>query len=241
MSVARERESSGLPASGNRRHSVALIQEEEVSALIQSIIDRWEQSDRRPVPPWGGPRRPFLESLHLSARVLRYFAAGCILSPASMIPRDIRIQVADWIEGVTDGRLSPGDGFNPVSSEVFGMNYDSILRSVTWDDPINGVDSAAANAIYLSTNPSAEPAYQSRLLAGAAAPGWGFDASWRTSDVVLLASGIFNDRAFDRMPYLADALQDAGCTNDDWLPLLRNRNWPWSRGCRILEDILSNQ
>jgi hypothetical protein len=37
------------------------------------------------------------------------------------------------------------------------------------------------------------------------------DPRWRTSDVVALARGIALDRAFDRLPVLADALQDAGC------------------------------
>src|SRR6476646_1979241 len=40
---------------------------------------------------------------------------------------------------------------------------------------------------------------------------------WLTSTVVALAEGIYQDRAFDRMPILADALQDAGCDNEDIL------------------------
>ena len=38
-----------------------------------------------------------------------------------------------------------------------------------------------------------------------------FNPAWRTSDVIALARGIYDDRAFDRLPILADALQDAGC------------------------------
>src|SRR5262245_4489171 len=37
-----------------------------------------------------------------------------------------------------------------------------------------------------------------------------FNSAWRTSDVLLLARGIYKERAFDRMPILADAIQDAG-------------------------------
>jgi len=39
------------------------------------------------------------------------------------------------------------------------------------------------------------------------------DPSWLTADVVGLARGIGADRAFDRMPILADALEEAGCTD----------------------------
>src|SRR5207244_10805761 len=43
------------------------------------------------------------------------------------------------------------------------------------------------------------------------------DPAWLTSDVVALAGGIDAERAFDRLPILADALQDAGCTSDEIL------------------------
>jgi hypothetical protein len=37
--------------------------------------------------------------------------------------------------------------------------------------------------------------------------------NWLTTDVRLLARGIAADRAFDRLPILADALEEAGCTD----------------------------
>jgi hypothetical protein len=43
------------------------------------------------------------------------------------------------------------------------------------------------------------------------------DPSWLTSTVLTLAQGIYADRIFDRLPALADALQDAGCKNEDIL------------------------
>lgn len=36
--------------------------------------------------------------------------------------------------------------------------------------------------------------------------GLAFDPAWRTSTVVAIARGIYDERAFDRMPILADAL-----------------------------------
>jgi hypothetical protein len=62
---------------------------------------------------------------------------------------------------------------------------------------------------------------------------------WLTATVVAFAKGIYNDRAFDRMPILADALQDAGCENADIL----NHCWQPGehvRGCWVV-DLLTGR
>jgi hypothetical protein len=66
----------------------------------------------------------------------------------------------------------------------------------------------------------------------------GFDPAWRTSDVLLLALGIYEERAFDRMPILADALQDAGCTNEDILAHCRDASAAHVRGCWAVDLVL---
>ena len=63
------------------------------------------------------------------------------------------------------------------------------------------------------------------------------DPAWRTSTVVALARGIYDDRAFDRLPILADALQDAGCDNDDILNHCRG-DGPHARGCWVVDLVL---
>jgi hypothetical protein len=77
-----------------------------------------------------------------------------------------------------------------------------------------------------------------------------FSAAWRTSDVVLLANGIYDERAFDRMPILADALQEvpsarregfAGCTSDALLNHLRDTGAPHVRGCWALDVVLDKR
>jgi hypothetical protein len=67
-----------------------------------------------------------------------------------------------------------------------------------------------------------------------------FDPAWRTSTVVTLAEGIYADRAFDRLPILADALQDAGCASDDLLTHLRG-DGPHVKGCWALDLILGKE
>ena len=71
-----------------------------------------------------------------------------------------------------------------------------------------------------------------------------FEPAWRTGDVVALARGIFEDRAFDRMVILADALLDADCDEEAILRHCRGTEIgvkepvPHVRGCWVIEMIL---
>jgi hypothetical protein len=56
----------------------------------------------------------------------------------------------------------------------------------------------------------------------------------------LLAEGIYQERAFDRMPILADALQDAGCDNEDVLTHCRQPG-EHVRGCWVVDLVLNKE
>jgi hypothetical protein len=63
-------------------------------------------------------------------------------------------------------------------------------------------------------------------------------AHWRTETVVALAAGIYAARAFDRMPILADALQDAGCDDEPVLSHCRSPG-PHVLGCWVVDSVLN--
>jgi len=71
-----------------------------------------------------------------------------------------------------------------------------------------------------------------------------FEPAWRTDNVVALAKGIFEERAFDRMVILADALLDADCDEESILRHCRGtevgvKEQPQHiRGCWVIELIL---
>ena len=67
------------------------------------------------------------------------------------------------------------------------------------------------------------------------------DPVWLTSNVVALAEGIYAERAFDRMPILADALQDAGCDRDDILAHCRDTSLTHGRGCWVVDLLLGKK
>jgi hypothetical protein len=64
-----------------------------------------------------------------------------------------------------------------------------------------------------------------------------FDRSWRTSTAVALTDGIYADRAFDRLPILADALEEAGCDSGEVLAHCRG-DGPHARGCWVVDLVL---
>jgi hypothetical protein len=68
----------------------------------------------------------------------------------------------------------------------------------------------------------------------------GFDSVWRTPTTVALAASIYEDRAFDRMPILADAMEEAGCDSADILLHCRGPS-PHVRGCWVVDLLLGKE
>ena len=64
-----------------------------------------------------------------------------------------------------------------------------------------------------------------------------FDPSWRTSTVEQFARAMDESRDFSGMPVFADALQEAGCDNDDILRHCRG-NGLHVRGCWVVDLVL---
>jgi len=64
------------------------------------------------------------------------------------------------------------------------------------------------------------------------------DSRWLTSTVLDLAKAIYDDKAFDRMPILADALIDAGCDSEEFISHCRSEG-PHVRGCWVVDLLLA--
>jgi hypothetical protein len=61
--------------------------------------------------------------------------------------------------------------------------------------------------------------------------------AWNDGTVPRMALAIYNDRAFDQLPILADALEEAGCTDADILAHCRSEG-PHVRGCWVVDLLL---
>jgi hypothetical protein len=63
------------------------------------------------------------------------------------------------------------------------------------------------------------------------------DPSWLSSTVVALARGAYEERSFDRLPILADALEEAGCADAELLGHCRSGG-EHARGCWVVDAVL---
>jgi hypothetical protein len=68
-----------------------------------------------------------------------------------------------------------------------------------------------------------------------------FSPSWRTDTAVALAKQMYESREFSAMPILADALQDAGCNNEEVLNHCRDPKQTHVRGCWVVDLVLGKQ
>jgi hypothetical protein len=64
--------------------------------------------------------------------------------------------------------------------------------------------------------------------------------AWHDATIPRIVQGIYEERAFDRLPILHDALLDAGCDDEDILAHCRS-NGPHVRGCWVIDLILGKE
>jgi hypothetical protein len=64
--------------------------------------------------------------------------------------------------------------------------------------------------------------------------------AWNAGAVLRLAQAIYEEEAFDLLPFLADALEEAGCTDAAILSHLRGPG-PHFRGCWVVDLVLGKE
>jgi len=194
---------------------------------------------------------PMLEFLRgkVGDRKLRLFAVAVCRRGRSILRSKVTRSALDALEAYADGLIDRRtmeqrravwyqrfDYPFPISG-----TWNSALAQATITGAKVWASEAAANAVAASGMPQKERVQQARFLkeiTGNPFRPIAIDPQWLTSDVLALARGIYEDRAFDRMPILGDALQDAGCENADILDHCRDPNGVHVRGCWVVDCVL---
>jgi hypothetical protein len=150
-------------------------------------------------------------------------------------------------------RIFEGRGYAPHFDElpdssrpgVWAGTYDachSLLRADAWD-AARLCNVAARNTLWELPDRRKGLGHLQRVLRdvfGDSLRPSTFDPRWRSADAVGLARGIYEDRAFDRLPLLADALMDAGCDDEQVLGHCRSAG-PHVRGCWVVDLVLGKK
>ncbi|HEY1187994.1 MAG TPA: hypothetical protein VGE74_10070 [Gemmata sp.] len=126
-----------------------------------------------------------------------------------------------------------------VKSDAYGAALDAARRAIDVAGTIGTAPVAESNGGTDRAAQQRERVHQIaslRCIFGNPFRPTSVEPDWLTSDVLALARGIDTERAFERAPILADALQDAGCTNEDLLKHLRC-DTEHVRGCWALDLV----
>jgi hypothetical protein len=208
---------------------------------------------------------PMLEFLrgNASERKLRLFACACCRGVWLRLPVQVKEAVATverYCDGAADNQEFAVQVLSQASSAVY--LHSDLLRGIAYHngsiwhgDLIAAAQDVSNSCVELGYH--AQPVLRSSDAHDIApvAREWASQAAllrdifdnpfhpvilnprWLTSTVVALARGIYAERAFDRLPILADALEDAGCDQPDLLAHCRGVGHH-VRGCWAVDLIL---
>jgi len=182
----------------------------------------------------------------VSKRKLRLFAAACSRRVWAWIDPLGRAAV-EMAESFADGFASP-EALRAARLACQGAGGQAAWYAAATNPAIaarNAARSAQAGVAKNSLlgSEAAELLAQARLVRdifGDPFQPFSFEPSWLTPAVVELAKTIYDDRDFDRMPKLADALVVAGCDNQEILVHCRTPG-PHVRGCFVVDLILGKE
>ncbi|OAI47668.1 hypothetical protein AYO44_09220 [Planctomycetaceae bacterium SCGC AG-212-F19] len=195
-------------------------------------------------------------------RKLRLFAVACARRVAHLLSEkrslaaiDISEQHADGLATEEEKNQAGHDGYNaaasvvasPSSSHAQQHAASAAYHAVYYDDE-NDVQRVVADVVaaLIASEPTSEReewlAYCAllRCIFGNPFRPVPLDRSWRTLKVTSLAQAIYDDSAFDRLPILADAMEDAGCMDADVLDHCRGAG-EHVRGCWVVDLVLGKE
>jgi hypothetical protein len=210
----------------------------------------------------GTDPRPLLEHLGRKARSrkLRLFAVACCRRAWKRLRDEACRGAVEVAEGFADHRVSNQEReqvtravralCGPRARACYGLAY-HVVRGTRYTFVDARIAAAHANwtvtgVRQVGDNPAteaAESAAQCRLLRdiyGNPFRAVAIDTTWLAWDggtVRKLAQAIYDERAFERLPVLADALEEAGCADSAVLSHCRQPG-EHVRGCWVVDLLL---
>jgi hypothetical protein len=188
-------------------------------------------------------------------RKLRLFAVGCCRTFRDMAQDESYRQAIETSEAFADGRATKaslrrtrlairaqGRILQRANAEPTEAHFANWIAEYTAWEMMAGQKGGVIGFMYglgrLSPDKQVEAASLLRCVVGNPfRPAPHLPPAMLTPDVVKLADGIYAERAFERLPVLGDALEDAGCADTGILEHCRTAS-VHARGCWVVDGIL---
>lgn len=191
-----------------------------------------------------------------SDRKLRLFAVACCRRVSCCWSKDPQRTLLEMVELFAEG-LTPWESVSAWSN--YNADECPVLEAAAEAGPylpsfvINSSQLAACWAAHPVGNQRGTSEFHARAIAERSSQarivGCVFgnpfrpitiDLAWLTATVVSVASCIYSEKAFDHLPILADALEEATCDDPDILAHCRGLGLH-QRGCWVLDLVLGKK
>jgi hypothetical protein len=219
------------------RYALGLVTVDDLRQVAAHLRDRGLHT---PLATWGRTRMPTRrDGGQLFEATLRQLDIAPFPKPAAA---DILVRHYLW--GIVEGVLEPTQGLRHFVEKVYLP-----LQGAAWDTsailepfkPIAGLywgfrhfDGSQWKYAEAVTRVVAD--WMRRHCLAAIDPGW---LTWNGGTIPRLAQVIDDDGAFERLPILADALEEAGCTHAE---MLNHCRYPGEHVCNCwVLDVLHNE
>ncbi|OAI38703.1 hypothetical protein AYO40_01735 [Planctomycetaceae bacterium SCGC AG-212-D15] len=175
----------------------------------------------------------------VSDRKLRLFAVASCHRVRHLMNKDEERNELDVVERYADGLAAESE-----RKLVHGWNRLVSVSNAASPSALDAAHFGAASALSFiddSTAKAIEQESQARLLRcifGNPFHPVTLEPSLLSDSVAKIAKAIYDERAFDRMPILADALEESGMADGEVIAHLRGPG-PHCRGCFALDAVLS--
>lgn len=193
-----------------------------------------------------GPLLDYLGS-RASDRKLRLWACACVRRIAHLIPHPIGRQALAvserFADGLADQRelLAIADAFYPCG--LYNATYDHpatrAAHAPLYRETVGQAAVYAARCRKPAERPGEEAA-QAALLRDIFGNPFQPLPPWPGGVGATLAQAIYEDHAFDRLPILADVLEEAGCTQLEVVAHCR-AGGTHARGCWVVDWLLTRE
>jgi hypothetical protein len=196
----------------------------------RKAVEMIEDYARAPTP--GGLR---------AARKVRWEAGNRASAEVTRVwresPRDPRACLTAWARNVASSAVWQAADKKPTTAA--NCHWEA-AQAVEADRRSRILPTPPRETVYSDLTPGEELAAQGALLRDVVGNPFRpatLEPAWLTPAVGSLAAGIDAERAFDRLPILADALEEAGCTDEDVLDHCR-RPGVHALGCWVVDLLL---